>query len=82
MELDENKLDEFALALLSLTLHDGNRAWKQINWEITDRLFEKGLICNPVGKSKSVIFTDKGLEAANATLSKHFAKPEIEQNGS
>ena len=28
MKYDENKIDELVLALLYLTLHDGNRAWK------------------------------------------------------
>ena len=27
-DLDTDKLDDAALAILSLTLHDGNRVWK------------------------------------------------------
>ena len=45
-----------------LTLHDHFRAWKQIDWEVTNRLNEKGLICDPVGKAKSVVLTDEGLK--------------------
>jgi hypothetical protein len=30
MDLDQDKVDEAALALLLLTLHDMNRAWKNI----------------------------------------------------
>jgi hypothetical protein len=29
-------------------------------WQVTSRLIEKGLICNPVGKNKSVVSTDEG----------------------
>ena len=56
MEIDEDKIDDAALALFYLTLHDKfGRAWKQIDWSITDRLYEKGYIHDPVGKSKSVV---------------------------
>ena len=44
MDIDTDKLDAVALAILSLTLHDGSRVWKGIDWHITDRLFQKGLI--------------------------------------
>ena len=41
VEIDEDKIDEAALALFYLTLHDKfGRAWKQIDWSITDRLYE------------------------------------------
>jgi hypothetical protein len=74
MELDTEKLDRAALAILSLTLHDGNRVWKGIDWEITDRLFEKGLVHNPIGKANSLILTDHGLAAAEAALNDLFRK--------
>ena len=45
-----------------LTLHDGARAWKGFDFEAMDRLFEKGYILDPRGKSKSVVITQKGLE--------------------
>ena len=31
MNIDEDKIDEAALALMYLTLHDGFRVWKQKN---------------------------------------------------
>ena len=40
-ELDWNRIEDAALALLYLTLHDGSRVWKQISWDVTDRLHEK-----------------------------------------
>lgn len=61
MAIDEHKVDEAGLALLRLTLHDGCRAWKSLDWSVLNRLHEKGLIENPVSKAKSVVLTPKGL---------------------
>jgi hypothetical protein len=44
---DIDKIDEMALALLYLTLHDNYRAWKGFDWDVLNRLFEKGLIEDP-----------------------------------
>ncbi len=74
MELDEEKVDAAVLAVLRLTLHDGGRAWKGIDFDVMNRLHEKGLIENPVGKAKSVCFTPEGLEEAERQLIRHFAK--------
>ena len=61
MDIDTDKTDEAVLALLYLTLHDGVRAWKGHDWDALDRLYQKGMIDNPVGKAKSVVLTDEGL---------------------
>src|SRR5688500_11475349 len=61
MEIDEDKVDDAVLALLRLTLHDGQRAWKGFDWDTLDRLHRKGLIGDPVNKAKSVVLTDEGL---------------------
>ncbi len=74
MQLDKDKLDVAALAILSLTLHDSRRVWKGIDWTITDRLYEKGLIEKPTGLAKSLVLTDKGLAEAEAALAAMFAK--------
>ena len=63
-ELDWNRIEDAALALLYLTLHDGDRVWKQIDWDITDRLHEKGMIADPRNKTKSLALTPEGLERA------------------
>lgn len=73
MTLDTDKIDDAALAILGLTLHDGNRVWKGIDWEITDRLFEKGLIHDPKGKGKSLMLTSEGIERAQAVLRRDFS---------
>ena len=74
MNIDEDKIDDAALALLYLTLHDQNRAWKQMDWSITNRLCDKGLIFDPVGKSKSLVLTEEGLKQSELLFKKLFAK--------
>jgi len=74
LDLDTDKLDDAALAILSLTLHDRNRVWKGLDWAITDRLHAKGLIADPVGKAKSLALTDEGIARAEAVLAAVFAK--------
>lgn len=50
MEYDEAKIDEAVLALLYLTIHDYNRAWKGFDWDALDRLYQKGFILDPRNK--------------------------------
>ena len=37
-EIDSDKLAEVALAILSMTLHDGGRVWKGLDWDLMDLL--------------------------------------------
>ena len=74
MSLNTDKIDDTALALLYLTLHDGRRAWKGFDWNVLDRLHDKGMVGDPVGKVKSVVFTDEGLERAKALFETMFEK--------
>ncbi|CAM3881439.1 MULTISPECIES: DUF6429 family protein [Pseudoalteromonas] len=74
MQIDTDKIDDAALALMYLTLHDHCRAWKQIDWDVTNRLHEKGLIDNPIGKAKSVVLTEEGLKQAELLFEKLFTK--------
>jgi hypothetical protein len=74
MELDKDKVDDAVLALLRLTLHDGQRAWKGVDWDALDRLHRKGLIGDPVGKAKSVVLTDEGLRRFEALVAALFGK--------
>ena len=73
MNYDKDKVDEVALALLYLTLHDGNRAWKGIDWDVMGRLHEKGMIYDPVGKTKSVALTEAGMKRCEELFLKHFS---------
>ena len=74
MEIDTDKVDEAVLAVLYLTLHEKCRAWKGIDWDALNRLYEKGLIGDPVGKQKSVVFTEEGLREAERCFKELFAK--------
>jgi uncharacterized protein DUF6429 len=74
VEIDADKVDEAVLALLHLTLHDGDRAWKGLDWNALNRLYEKGLISNPVSKAKSVVLTKQGLAESERLFKKLFSK--------
>jgi Domain of unknown function (DUF6429) len=72
MPLNTDKIDDTALALLYLTLHNGYRAWKGMDWDVLGRLHDKGMIGDPVGKVKSVVFTEEGLQRAKALFEEMF----------
>jgi hypothetical protein len=72
MDYDKDKVDEMVLALLFLTLHGDRRAWKGHDWDAMDRLFEKGMIFDPVGKAKSVVLTEEGAKRCEELFRKHF----------
>ena len=61
MKINVDSVDDAVLALLWLTLHDEHRAWKGHDWDVLGRLYEKGLILDPVGKAKLVALTKDGL---------------------
>ena len=72
MDIDTNKIDEAVLALLYLTLHNGSRAWKGFDWDVLGRLHDKGMIHDPVGKVKSMAFTQAGLDRAKQLFETMF----------
>ena len=74
MALNTDKIDDAALALLYLTLHDDNRAWKGMDWDVLGHLHDKGMIRDPVGKVKSVVFTPEGLQRAKELFAEMFEK--------
>jgi hypothetical protein len=76
MKLDNDKIDDAVLALMYLGLHQQARAWKGFDWEAMNRLYERGMICDPRSKAKSVIFTDEGLAESRRLLEKLFGKPD------
>ena len=71
-DYDHEKVDKTVLALLYLTLHDWNRAWKGLDWEVLDRLYEKGWIGNPRNKAKSIAFTEEGLALSQQLFEQYF----------
>lgn len=72
--LDTDRIDDAVLALLCLGLHDGSRAWKGFDWEAMNRLHEKGMISDPVGKAKSVVFTKEGQQRSEDLFKAMFTK--------
>jgi len=74
MEIDTDKVDEAVLALLQLGRHEGSRAWKGFDWDAMQRLHSKGYISNPVGKAKSVEFTEAGLRESERLLREQFGR--------
>ena len=74
MNIDEEKIDETVLALLQLTLHDECRAWKGQDFEVMNRLYEKGYIHDPANKYKSVALTEEGLKKSKELFVGMFTK--------
>jgi len=74
MPIDEQKVDDAVLALMYLTLHDEDRAWKSFDWDATGRLHVKGLIENPANRAKSVVLTEKGLAEAKRLFHEMFVR--------
>jgi len=75
--IDTNKIDESALALLYLTMHNdehGTRAWKGLDWDVLNRLHENGYIHDPKNKAKSVSVTAEGEEKSEQLFNKLFRK--------
>ncbi len=79
MKPNLDKIDDAVLALLHLTsFTEGprefstTRAWKGHDWDALGRLHAKGLIGDPVGKAKSVVFTDEGRRRAEMLFQELF----------
>ncbi len=73
MNVNLAAIDDAVLALLYLTLHDHNRAWKSFDWDALNRLHERGLIGDPVNKAKSVVLSDEGVREAERLFKRLFA---------
>jgi hypothetical protein len=74
MEIDTDRIDQAVLALLLLGRHDGYRAWKSFDWDAMGRLHQKGYIHDPVGKAKSVLFTEEGLRESERVFGELFGR--------
>ena len=75
--VDWDKVDEMALALMHLTTFEERgelRAWKGYDWEVLNRLHQRGWIGNPVSKAKSVTLTAEGHRLSQESFEKHFSK--------
>jgi len=77
MAIDNEKVDEITLALLYLTTFKdkhGLRAWKSHDWDVLDRLHEKGLISDPKSKAKSVVLSDEAARRSAELFEQLFGK--------
>ena len=75
MEYNKDKVDEMALALMYLTTFKdqyGMRVWKGLDWDVLDRLHEKGYISNPKSKAKSVGLSEEAAKKSEELFKKHF----------
>lgn len=84
LDYDTDKVDEVALALLYLThfQHAKNascQAWKGLDWDVLNRLHDKGYIGDPKNKNKSIVFTDEGFQLSKQLFQKHFNIEEQEE---
>ena len=68
MSYTDSQLEQIALALMYSALHDERWVWKNIPFEIIDRLHEHGLIDDPRSHRKSICLTDEGLARAKAAF--------------
>lgn len=73
MEIATERVDEAVLALPRLGPHESCRVWKGFDWDAMERLHQKGLIFDPVGKAKSVILTEEGQREAERLFAQLFA---------
>jgi hypothetical protein len=77
-EYNTERIDQTVLALLWLTLHDvdayGGRAWKGHDWDVLDRLHEKGWINDPKSKAKSVVLSPEAIEESKRLFELFFGK--------
>jgi hypothetical protein len=74
MSIDTDRIDDAVLALLYLSRHDEWRTWKSFDWDAMDRLHEKGMTSAPVGKAKSVVFSEQGLRRSAALFRELFCR--------
>ena len=78
-DYDPDRIDEIALALLSLTAGDPGadaRVWKGVDWVVMNRLHEKGWISSPRTKAKSVLLTTEGERLAREFAQRYFTTPD------
>ena len=79
MDCDNDKIDDYTLALLYLVTWEqkkglGARAWKGFDWETMGRLHEKGYISDPQGKAKSVAMSEEGFDRAKKLFFEFFGQ--------
>lgn len=83
--MKQARIDDAVLALLFLGRHEVSRmtgevrTWKTFDWDSMNRLYEKGLITDPVNQNKAVAFTVEGLKQAERLFRELFETPDIDE---
>jgi hypothetical protein len=75
LDYNQDKLDEVVMGLLWLTMfedHGITRSWKNQDWDVMKRLYERGCILDPKSKARSVVVTEEGKRVAEEMFRKHF----------
>jgi hypothetical protein len=76
MSVDWDKVDEAALALMHLTTSVERsgvaRTWKGYDWDVLDRMFERGWISDPETKAKSVVVYEEALQKSRELFEQQF----------
>ena len=80
MELDNDKIDDAVLALLTLGA-SGSRAWKGLDLSALARLHDRGFISNPLDRSTTLVFTPAGLARAQRLRDELFSKGAVPPGG-
>jgi hypothetical protein len=73
-DIDEEKVAQAVLALLSLGGHERYRAWKGFDWEVMGRLYRKGYISDPAGRAKLVLVPEVGLRESERLFDELFRR--------
>lgn len=77
MEIDWDKVDKMALALMHLTTFEEKgsfRTWKGHDWGVLDRMQKRGWISDPATKAKSVVLSDEARERSRKLFEETFAR--------
>jgi len=76
MSVNWDKVDEAALALMYLTTFTERgqqaRTWKGFDWDILDRMFERGWISDPQTKAKSVVVLEEAQRLSRELFEQWF----------
>ena len=74
MNYDDRRIEDAVLALLAAFCADDGHTWKGFDFEVMNRLHERGLIENPVNKNKGVYLTESGIQQGRKLAEQLFAR--------
>lgn len=84
MSVDWNKVDDTALALMHLTTsidRSGTaRAWKGHDWDVLNRMFERGWVSDPQTKARSVVVAEAAVRRSRELFERLFGTTDEPQH--